>query len=200
MNDWHDVAAETDIPQGDVIGRIAADRQIAIFRLSDGLFATDAICTHGNAHLADGLVMGNLIECAKHNGRFDLRDGSPQRPPVCVALKSYPVREKDDHLQLNLKPVMTLSSKIIATQELKSGDRVGYHGLFEADYPMRIGIVACGYADGYPRHPLRHYLPLGRDARTGPGVRVQPGFGRGPRRRGHHPPSGKAWTANRVRH
>ncbi len=54
--------------------------------------------------------------------------------------------------QLNLKPVMTLSSKIIATQELKSGDRVGYHGLFEADYPMRIGIVACGYADGYPRH------------------------------------------------
>lgn len=47
---------------------------------------------------------------------------------------------------------MTLSSKIIATQELKSGDRVGYHGLFEADYPMRIGIVACGYADGYPRH------------------------------------------------
>ena len=47
-------------------------------------YATDGICTHGNAHLADGLVKGTLIECPKHNGRFDIRDGSPQRPPVCV--------------------------------------------------------------------------------------------------------------------
>lgn len=52
---------------------------------------------------------------------------------------------------LNLQPVMTLSSKIIAIHDLKIGDRVGYHGLFKADRPMRIGIVACGYADGYPR-------------------------------------------------
>ncbi|WP_292994850.1 alanine racemase [Nitrosomonas sp.] len=55
-------------------------------------------------------------------------------------------------LELNLQPAMTLSSRIIAVHELKTGDRVGYHGLFQADYPMRIGIVACGYADGYPRH------------------------------------------------
>lgn len=54
--------------------------------------------------------------------------------------------------ELNLKPVMTLSSKIIAIHDLKIGDRVGYHGLFQADHPMRIGVVACGYADGYPRH------------------------------------------------
>jgi alanine racemase len=55
---------------------------------------------------------------------------------------------------LNLQPAMTLSSKIIAIHDLKIGDRVGYHGLFQADRPMRIGIVACGYADGYPRHAL----------------------------------------------
>lgn len=53
---------------------------------------------------------------------------------------------------LNLRPVMNLCSKIIAIHELKTGDKVGYHGLFQADRPMRIGIVACGYADGYPRH------------------------------------------------
>jgi Na(+)-translocating NADH:ubiquinone oxidoreductase F subunit len=40
-------------------------------------------------------VKGNLIECAKHNGRFDFRDGSPQRPPACVALKTYDVRVAD---------------------------------------------------------------------------------------------------------
>src|SRR5262245_16764247 len=53
---------------------------------------------------------------------------------------------------LGLKPVMTLSSKIIAVQRLKRGERVGYGFSFEAAGPMTIGIVACGYADGYPRH------------------------------------------------
>ena len=53
---------------------------------------------------------------------------------------------------LGLQPVMTLTSEIIAVQELKPGDRVGYGGTFEATRPMRIGVVACGYADGYPRH------------------------------------------------
>lgn len=54
--------------------------------------------------------------------------------------------------QLGLKPVMTLRSRIIATQDLRAGDEIGYGGLFRADRSMRIGIVACGYADGYPRH------------------------------------------------
>jgi alanine racemase len=47
---------------------------------------------------------------------------------------------------------MTLSSRIIATQALRPGDEVGYGAIFKADRAMRIGIVACGYADGYPRH------------------------------------------------
>jgi alanine racemase len=54
--------------------------------------------------------------------------------------------------QLGLKPAMTLSSRIVATQELRAGDEVGYGALFRAKHDMRIGIVACGYADGYPRH------------------------------------------------
>jgi alanine racemase len=53
---------------------------------------------------------------------------------------------------LGLQPAMTLASEIIALQELKPGDRVGYGGTFAAMRPMRIGVVACGYADGYPRH------------------------------------------------
>lgn len=53
---------------------------------------------------------------------------------------------------LGLQSVMTLASEIIAVQELRPGDRVGYGGLFEARTNMRIGVIACGYADGYPRH------------------------------------------------
>jgi alanine racemase len=54
--------------------------------------------------------------------------------------------------RLGLRPAMTLASEIIALQDLQPGDRVGYGSTFEARDAMRIGIVACGYADGYPRH------------------------------------------------
>jgi len=53
---------------------------------------------------------------------------------------------------LGLKPAMTLSSEIIAVQNLRRGDSVGYGGVYTAQRDTRIGVVACGYADGYPRH------------------------------------------------
>ncbi|MCL2636210.1 MAG: alanine racemase [Betaproteobacteria bacterium] len=53
---------------------------------------------------------------------------------------------------LGLAPAMTLESRIIAVQDIAAGERVGYGGIFTAPRRMRIGIVACGYADGYPRH------------------------------------------------
>jgi len=53
---------------------------------------------------------------------------------------------------LGLRPVMTLGSEIISVREIQSGEQVGYGGMFRADRRMRIGVVACGYADGYPRH------------------------------------------------
>ena len=58
----------------------------------------------------------------------------------------------DTAAMLGLQPVMTLRSEIIAVQELKVNDSVGYGASFTATRPFRIGVVACGYADGYPRH------------------------------------------------
>jgi alanine racemase len=51
-----------------------------------------------------------------------------------------------------LRPAMTLESRLIAIQQLRRGDTVGYGGLFRAESDTRVGVVACGYADGYPRH------------------------------------------------
>jgi alanine racemase len=50
-----------------------------------------------------------------------------------------------------LQPTMTLEARVIAVQHLQAGDTVGYGSSFVADGPLRIGVVACGYADGYPR-------------------------------------------------
>lgn len=52
----------------------------------------------------------------------------------------------------DLQPTMTLASRVIGVQQLQPGDTVGYGSSFTADAPLRIGVVACGYADGYPRH------------------------------------------------
>jgi len=51
----------------------------------------------------------------------------------------------------DLQPTMTLRAEVIAVQHLDTGDHVGYGSAFQAESPMRIGVVACGYADGYPR-------------------------------------------------
>jgi len=60
--------------------------------------------------------------------------------------------EQPSAQQLGLKPAMTLQSRIISVRELDAGARIGYGGTFRAAAAMRVGVVACGYADGYPRH------------------------------------------------
>ena len=57
-----------------------------------------------------------------------------------------------DIVRSELQAVMQLRSQIIDIQELKKGDHVGYGGRYQAPENMRIGVIACGYADGYPRH------------------------------------------------
>ncbi|MEL0550752.1 catabolic alanine racemase DadX [Raoultella lignicola] len=71
--------------------------------------------------------------------------------PGIVLYGASPSGQWQDVANSGLKPVMTLSSEIIAVQNLKAGDAVGYGGIYRASGEQRIGIVACGYADGYPR-------------------------------------------------
>ena len=103
VNGWVEICASSFLRKEDVLRFDHADKTYAICRAADGnLYATDGICTHGNAHLADGFVSGTLLECAKHNGRFDVTDGSPRRQPVCVGLKTYKTREHDGKIFLDL--------------------------------------------------------------------------------------------------
>jgi alanine racemase len=82
--------------------------------------------------------------------RFPEAHGDWVRPGIML----YGASPLEDRTaaQIGLKPVMSLTSEIIGIQHLQRGDTVGYGSLFTADREMRIGVVACGYADGYPRH------------------------------------------------
>ncbi len=73
------------------------------------------------------------------------------RPGIALygSAPDFPLHSAADWV---LQPTLTLQSKIIGVQDLQAGDSVGYGSSFIADAPTRIGVVACGYADGYPRH------------------------------------------------
>jgi 3-phenylpropionate/trans-cinnamate dioxygenase ferredoxin component len=93
MTKWIDACAKEDIAEEDVIRFDHAGHTYAIYRSPENqFFATDGLCTHEKIHLADGLVMDHIIECPKHNGRFDYRTGAAKGAPVCINLKTYPVK------------------------------------------------------------------------------------------------------------
>ena len=101
---WIKVCAAVRLSPEDVLRFDLGPQTFAVYCSAEGSYhATEGICTHGNTHLSDGMVKGNLIECPKHNGRFDIRDGSIQRAPVCVGLKTYEVENRDGDLFINVK-------------------------------------------------------------------------------------------------
>jgi naphthalene 1,2-dioxygenase system ferredoxin subunit len=89
---WIDALAASDLPTDDVIGVPVAGRDIALYTVSGEVYATDNICTHGQARLCDGFLDGHEIECPLHQGKFDVRDGRPTCEPVTEGLRSYPVK------------------------------------------------------------------------------------------------------------
>ena len=90
---WVEVCAADEIDEEDVIRFDHAGRTFAVYRSPEDTYhATDGLCTHEKIHLADGLVMDHIIECPKHNGRFNYKTGEAKGAPVCVNLKTYPVK------------------------------------------------------------------------------------------------------------
>ena len=105
-----------------------------------------AVFTEATHDLPGERSLSNSAAVLRHDIRNDwVRAG-------ILSYGSAPDFPAHDIHHWGLMPAMTLRSKLIATQALQTGDSVGYGSSFVATAPMRIGIVACGYADGYPRH------------------------------------------------
>ena len=69
---------------------------LAVFRLEDGsIHVTDDTCTHGQASLSEGFVVGDEIECPWHSGKFCVRDGRATALPAVEPIRVYPARVID---------------------------------------------------------------------------------------------------------
>lgn len=103
MSEWIEVCAADEIDEEDVLRFDHSGHSYAIYRSpEDEYFATDGLCTHEKVHLADGLVMNHIIECPKHNGRFNYKTGAALGAPVCVNLKTYAVKVEGDTVYIQV--------------------------------------------------------------------------------------------------
>ena len=92
MAKWIDACATDDIEEEELIRFDHDGQTFAIYRSpNDEFFCTEGLCTHEKVHLADGLVMDDIIECPKHNGRFNFKTGAARGAPACVDLMTNPV-------------------------------------------------------------------------------------------------------------
>jgi len=103
---WLEVCLAESLRRGDIVRFDHGRKTFAVYRdATDKLYATEGVCTHGNTHLSEGLLIGGMIECSKHNGRFNLTDGSPARAPICRGLATFPVEERSGRVWINcLRP------------------------------------------------------------------------------------------------
>lgn len=148
------------------LGFSPADYPAALERLrrNPGIGAITLMTHFANADDARGVEwqMERLRQLAGHDTlplslansaailRYPETHADSVRPGIMLyGCSPFPGKTGDE---AGLRPAMTLESSLIAVQQLKPGDTVGYGDLFRAERAMRIGVVACGYADGYPRH------------------------------------------------
>ena len=101
-NNWILVGTADNIEVEDIIRFDHNDKTFCVYKLEDGFYATDGICTHEAGHLEDGLVMDNEIECPMHQGVFDIKTGEAISPPACDDLKTYPVKVEDNNIYIQI--------------------------------------------------------------------------------------------------
>jgi naphthalene 1,2-dioxygenase system ferredoxin subunit len=101
-NNWTDISALDEVPVEDVVGVDAAGKELALYNVDGQVYVTDNICTHGHARLCDGFLDGFEIECPLHQGKFDIRNGSPQCEPVTDPVRTYPVKIENGRVFVDL--------------------------------------------------------------------------------------------------
>ena len=82
MSDWVQVAREEDIPEDEGLGCVANGHRLALFRLEDGVYALDDVCSHEFSLLSEGEVWDEDVYCVKHGSRFNIKTGSVSGLPA----------------------------------------------------------------------------------------------------------------------
>jgi len=104
MSEFYTVARVGDIGPGEMTYvEVGPDEEpVCLINLDGEFYALDDCCTHEEASLSDGEIIGDEIECPMHGGAFDIRTGTPVSFPVVISAKTYRVRVEGDEIQIAL--------------------------------------------------------------------------------------------------
>lgn len=100
---WVEVAQVDEIEDSDAKGCRVGSVFVAVFNVDGTFYATSDICTHARAHLSDGYIDGDIVECPLHQGRFHIPTGTAVSAPVTEDVRTYPVRVEGRKILVQLE-------------------------------------------------------------------------------------------------
>jgi nitrite reductase/ring-hydroxylating ferredoxin subunit len=105
---WFEIAQVDEIEDADAKGCRIGDLCVAVFNVKGSFYATSDICTHAHAHLSDGYIDGDTVECPLHQGRFHIPTGKVVSSPPTENLRIYPVRVEGGKILVRIDPAARL--------------------------------------------------------------------------------------------
>lgn len=96
------ICSRQDVPEGSALRIDVKPEAIAVFNIDGEFFVTQDRCTHGDFSLAEGYIEDGIVECSLHWGKFCIRSGRVKAPPVCEALRVYPVQVDEENVLADL--------------------------------------------------------------------------------------------------
>jgi NAD(P)H-dependent nitrite reductase small subunit len=98
---WKHLCDASKLSDGEPLGFKIGDRHVALYKVDDGIFATDDVCPHAFALLSTGFIDGHVVECPLHGAMFDVRDGRC-RSGAYRDIRTYKVDVRDGGIYLCL--------------------------------------------------------------------------------------------------
>ena len=96
------ICAQSEVAPDSAKAFEVGDKRLAVFNIGGRFYVTDDECTHASASLADGMLEGDVIECAMHLGAFHVPTGEVKAPPCALALRTYKVIQEGDNVLVDL--------------------------------------------------------------------------------------------------
>ncbi len=97
-DDWHEVCAVDELDDEEILQFWVDDTPIAVINVAGEFYAANDQCSHQQAYLSEGSVVGDLLECPLHQGLYEVATGAARGGPACADLPVYPVAVHDGRL------------------------------------------------------------------------------------------------------
>ena len=104
-HEWFDVAAASEIVEGEVRTYLVGADKVAVARAEGTLYAVQDRCSHDNGPLGEGCLVGFRVQCPRHGASFDVRDGQVTSAPALMPIGTFEVREVDGRVQVAGTPL-----------------------------------------------------------------------------------------------